>query len=654
MKYEENPPASLLNQWDTVVVDEATMMIEDKGQEDPALRAQRDENSRRSLARLPKVTVNRSRGGEESFVVKEVLGEGGMGIVELATQSSLYRDVALKKLKVGGGNQDAQFALLREAWITGLLEHPNIIPVHGIGTDEQDAPLMVMKVVEGVSWEDCFIDPARLPGFREGRDVLELHLQVLLQVCQAIHFSHSKGIVHRDLKPGNVMIGSYGEVYVVDWGLAVTLRDDGTGRLPLACDDRRVCGTPAYLPPEMAAGEGPEVDERTDVYLLGAILHELITGEARHHGRNIKELLYTAYLSEPVEYGPEVPAELGAIANRATARKKEDRFESVQQFRIALEDYFTHRESHRLGDEGAEKLRRLENLGRHFSENFSDEQEIPAEVFALFWEGRFALEQALRIWSKNESAKQTLRRLLIAMAELQLLVGDERGVAQRLEELDQVPDYLQEGWQRLHAKRAQESEELSSLKRLKEALDLNISSDARAKLAFVVGAIFGALPLFNSAMNRLEILEFRISTFMIQWAMVLLVVGGTTFLMRETLLRNRINLTIMISAFAAILAMGLFRVLAFLMGLDVFAMIALSKGALGVSLLMMSAAIDRRFVASALILCLGALTIPFVQPWALEVDGLTNLLAFWVLALLWFGSSKKQPGLFVDQSGSRL
>lgn len=151
------------------------------------------------------------------------LAAGGVGVVHLATQAALRREVAAKVLRADRRGAESVAALLREAWITGYLEHPNIVPVHLLTTGEQ-GPVMVMKRIEGTAWSSLLDDPGALAELHRG-DAFEWHLRVLITVCHAVHFAHSRGIVHLDLKPCNVMIGRYGEVYLVDWGVAASLPD---------------------------------------------------------------------------------------------------------------------------------------------------------------------------------------------------------------------------------------------------------------------------------------------------------------------------------------------------------------------------------------------------------------------------------------------
>ncbi len=193
----------------------------------------------RALSALQELSLGEADAAE--FAIHGTLGEGGMGIVRLASQTALGRHVAIKSVRPDGPVQTAARALMREAWVTGALEHPNVVPVHTLGKDAEGLPMFVMKRVHGTSWRELICGTEPLP--EEHRDApLDFHLRVMQQVCNAVAFAHSKGVLHRDLKPDNVMIGPFGEVYVLDWGLAVSL-DEGAERIPLARDITDIAGT---------------------------------------------------------------------------------------------------------------------------------------------------------------------------------------------------------------------------------------------------------------------------------------------------------------------------------------------------------------------------------------------------------------------------
>ncbi len=347
------------------------------------------------------------------LIVRGRLGEGGMGVVELAEQRSLGREVALKRLHAKPANEYEGYALLDEARIHGSLEHPNVAPVHAVGADQEFGPVVVLKRVTGDSWGKALrADASRLP---QEADALERHVRVLIQVCNALDYAHSRGVLHRDVKPENVMLGEFGEVYLMDWGLA--LRRDGLtpgSTIPIA-------GTPAYMAPEMVRGDADAIDERTDVFLLGATLHHVLTGAPRHVAETMSATMLRALDAEPCRYASEVPADLGAIANRACAADPDMRFPNARAFREALEGFLSLRETHALV-QSAEAL--LES---------SDPQDPRP-----FYQAQFVLEQALRARPGLPSAKRALTRCRSLMFDQALREGDVRRAEALLTELGEA------------------------------------------------------------------------------------------------------------------------------------------------------------------------------------------------------------------------
>lgn len=373
-------------------------------------------------ADVPLVKVD-GAGERSDFEVRGVIGEGAMGRVHLAWQQSVGREVAIK-VPLDGAHRGSRInALMREARVTGRLEHPNIVPMHCLARTPDGATAMVMKRVEGVSWREMAEDLGLLPDRFRGADAIECHLRILLEVCDAVHFAHSRGVLHRDLKLDNVLVGAFGEVYVVDWGIAVALREDGTGHLPLARDVCRPAGTPGYMAPEMAAGEGHRLGPASDVYCLGALLHRLLVGSTRHVGASYGEVLGAAFVSAPYDYsGHDVPRELARICNRATHPEPGARFPDVAAFRGAIVDFLQHRDSERLVDEAAQ-------AASHMRE--AVESDTADAVDRHFGAARFALEHALRIWPENAAARDALDVLLLDRAE-RALAADQVTHAERL------------------------------------------------------------------------------------------------------------------------------------------------------------------------------------------------------------------------------
>ncbi len=194
------------------------------------------------------------------YSISEQLGRGGMGVVYRAHDSELQRDVAMKVLSLG--DTDAE-RMRREARVLARIEHPGIVPIHDVGTLEDGRVFYTMKLVRG----------ARLDAYcRQPHAVLDV-LRLFQRICEPVAFAHSQGIVHRDLKPENIMVGQFGEVLVLDWGVARVLSEREL--------DGAVIGTKQYMSPEQSAGANAEIDGRSDVYALGRILELLLAAPAK-------------------------------------------------------------------------------------------------------------------------------------------------------------------------------------------------------------------------------------------------------------------------------------------------------------------------------------------------------------------------------------
>ena len=343
--------------------------------------------------------------------VTEVLGEGGMGVVELALQQSLQREVAIKRVKAEPRHAAQVDALLREARTTGALEHPNIVPVHALGSSPALGPMMVMKRIEGVSWADVIDDPAHphWDGLRADR--LVRHVEITIQIAHALEYAHSRGVVHRDVKPANVVIGRFGEVVLLDWGVAVRLDEVGA----LAAD--AIAGTPHYMCIELLSPDTGRVGTRSDVYLLAGSLRHALTGREPHGGETLLQVLASVARNQLPELPDEVDAELTAIVDRAMARDPEERFASVRELRVALEDFLRHRASARLADVALARLDAMDEV-------LVSEAAAPVEVREHFDAARFGFEQALVGWPRSELAREGLTRAFETMVRRELARGD--------------------------------------------------------------------------------------------------------------------------------------------------------------------------------------------------------------------------------------
>jgi len=282
--------------------------------------------------------------GPDRYEPQRVLGVGGMGEVTLVHDRRAGRDVALKTVRVEMASPAARQAFIAEARMQAQLEHPSIIPVYDIGLDDRGREYFTMRAIAGTTLSKVL---ARLRA-NDPDTVRELSLMKLLELfsrlCLVVEYAHEKGVIHRDLKPSNVMLGEYGEIYVLDWGLA-----QKHGEPSEASDPKSpVLGTPGYIAPEQTFS-GTQVDRRADVYALGAILFEILSLQRLHVGIDPQELLSSTRRKHRVtaqQRAPErdIPPELDAACARATAFSPEQRFESVAALREQIEKYL---EGHR-------------------------------------------------------------------------------------------------------------------------------------------------------------------------------------------------------------------------------------------------------------------------------------------------------------------
>ena len=315
----------------------------------------------REAAEIPDLKGTRYR-------LLERVARGGMGVVYVAEDEKLQRRVALKVLDVPRQDVDLAQRLIREALVLARLEHPGIVPVHDVGTLADGRVFYTMKFVQG----------QRLDKFIESVSSISDRLRIFLRVCDAVAFAHAHGVLHRDLKPANIMVGSFGEVLVMDWGLAKLLRQELPTPLQVADPDATifekpsqagnsnagitlasgatghgtVMGTPGYMSPEQARGDVEHLDVRSDIFSLGALLGFLLSADS-----NASDAAAGRQLSDKA---------LEAICSKATAPNPLDRYPTVQELAEDVSRYLdglpikAHRES------ALEKLTRFYRRYRFF------------------------------------------------------------------------------------------------------------------------------------------------------------------------------------------------------------------------------------------------------------------------------------------------
>jgi hypothetical protein len=465
--------------------------------------------------------------------VHHTIGEGGMGVVHLATQATLGRHVAVKTLRKGAGDEEAALRILREAWVTGALEHPNVVPVHDVGVDASGAPVIVMKRIEGRVWSHLMRDGAEITRRFGATDPLEWNLRTLVSVCNAVHFAHSRGILHRDLKPDNVMIGEFGEVYVLDWGIAVSLQDDPSGRLPCASQAKEIAGTPHYMAPEMLLGDPTAYSPRTDVYLLGAILYEIFAGEPPHKGSDIHAIVTNILLSAPT-FAPNFPAEAKRICIRALERDPSARFESALELRVAIDDYLRHRGSRKLAHDAKQSLTLLQKAVE--GDPPGDDRKLA--VANLLGECRFGYHAALSAWPANETARNGLDRALLLVIEHELTEGSPATAATLLREVSAPPAEVSA---RVKAALSAQAEEDERLRRMEGDLDPTVGSRTRAFIMGLFGMAWTVAPLggwaYASHAGKVSYFDTTVLP-----AVVFVLLGLVAFTWaRETLTKTALN-----------------------------------------------------------------------------------------------------------------
>ena len=283
----------------------------------------------------------------QRYTLGAVLGVGGMGEVVSARDEQIGRSVAIKRLRAKAPTSEALGRFLREAKIQGRLEHPAIVPVHEVGYDDHRQPFFVMKQLMGTTLADVLVKLAAGDAATAAKFSRQRLLRAFADVCLAIEFAHTRSVIHRDLKPSNIVLGDFGEVYVIDWGIARVANE--TGERPSFNDIETmegtetvvgtILGTPGYISPEQIRGD-TDLDGRADVYSLGAILFEILAHEPLHpHGSAALASALAGIDARPSARGHDVPPELEAICVRATLVERDERYATARELGDAIERF---------------------------------------------------------------------------------------------------------------------------------------------------------------------------------------------------------------------------------------------------------------------------------------------------------------------------
>ena len=362
--------------------------------------------------------------GQDSadYQIVEKLAEGGMGAIYIANQRSLDRELAIKTLKplrdseirtytkqgrISQVQKQRREMFLSEALVTANLVHPHIIPIHDLCQTGDGSPFYSMKRVNGTPWNELIAEMS-----------LDENLEVLHKVCDAMAYAHHNGVVNRDLKPENCMLGEFGEVLVLDWGLAVPATDADKQRVasPSASFG---AGTPAYMSPELWSGPADAIGPCSDIYLLGAILFEAITGKPPHRfpepdskaGNSGLWMVIDKVVRKNEIRKTDVTGELMDIALKAMATDPADRHATVLEFQEAVKNFQNHEESRRLSKRASETLDEASKPG--VQGGYQSYQ----TAAALF-------EESFTTWPENNAARDGLRKTRLDYATLAHSNGD--------------------------------------------------------------------------------------------------------------------------------------------------------------------------------------------------------------------------------------
>lgn len=411
--------------------------------------------------------AGRARTGSR-YVIEKEIARGGMGAVVRAVDCDIRRVVAVKfMLTDGDANQKARF--VEEAQITGQLEHPNIVPIHELGVDAERRLFFAMKMVNGRSLAQVLDELRKHAAAAEQKWSLNRLLTILTNVCYALAYAHSRGVIHRDLKPANIMLGDFGETYVMDWGLAKVVghkepvvpevsaapstseftvqtkrgpsastigkhappSDSSGSNSPKVSTSRElegeltqdgaVLGTPSYMAPEQARGEVASLDNRSDIYSLGAILYEMLTLQSpvEKEGGAIALLMRVAEgkIVPPEQRAPDrakagkIPKELAAIAMKALALKPQNRYQSVEGLRRDVERFQEGRSVSAKRDTPWESAVKFVKRNKAFSAATSvglvTLTTVLAVAFNVNYAARLRAEEALVLANRNYNAYQS-------------------------------------------------------------------------------------------------------------------------------------------------------------------------------------------------------------------------------------------------------
>jgi predicted Ser/Thr protein kinase len=343
-----------------------------------------------------------------------VLGKGGMGLVYLATQNSVKRSVALKVIRKDKQNDTFIKQFFYEAEITAGLEHPNITPVYELGRTKEGVCFYSMKYIQGNPWEKKIRDNS-----------IDENLEIFDKLCDAIAFAHSKGILHMDIKPDNVQLGEFGEVYAVDWGVASDLKRP---------ESIRCAGTWQWISPEVARGDKSKIGKGSDIYLLGGILFQIVTGHHPRLPKDANEKMGHAALAKAAQSNVIQPTDckdpMVAVALRALETDPKDRYAKVDDLQSAIHAIQKERANIKSSQELTKKAVVLGT------------EAIEQGDYDRFNRSLFGLKDAIELWEQNPEAAPELNKVRLAYGQCAFDKGDYDLALQTLDRSEAQEDEL--------------------------------------------------------------------------------------------------------------------------------------------------------------------------------------------------------------------
>lgn len=497
------------------------------------------------------------------------LGAGGNGEVFEAVQHPLPRVIAVKR-PIGTDSESKQ-RLLQEAQVIGFLEHPSIPPVHFVGGGAAGELLVGIKRIEGETL-----------GAKLSRESIQANLDenidILIQICNAVGYAHSRGVIHQDLKPDNIMTGQFGQVYVLDWGLALAIRADVPAGIPRPDHEDTLRGTPSFVAPESVTN-GP-LSPATDVYQLGGILHMMLTGAPPNVGKTVMDALCSAYDPPVREFPVQTPPMLSDICRRALSPDPLERFPDAHGLHDSLLEYRRHRG---LNEAAANARMTMQTL-QHAIASHAD----PSAVYQAYGAARGAAEVLGRFGATQPEPQQAVLEAVIAWELERENLG---GAEILLSEISSPDPALRSKCEVL--RRAQDQERLD-VSKLRDDVDPTLNVRSKAIFVMVIGAVIGLLHLIPYVFGVVHTAETALDAFL--GYMVVLTLASLAFYRHVA--STRMNRAVMLVIWQVSLFGLLCRVGGVLGIMPLYAVIGYDLASVALSNVFFAALLDKRVYVS--------------------------------------------------------